>query len=132
MGGGGSVRPLRLTSATHFVDPEGLVHLCRLIALNKNPGVRPIGIREAVCRIGQGDIQDAAGSTQIWAGQTACTEAAVHAMNLAFHSEDVLLVDASNAFNSLNRRLEISGFSVPPYSLIPTDLFVHSAKHHSR
>ena len=50
---------------------------CRLIALNKNPGVRPIGICEVVRRIiskailsiTSGDIQDAAGSLQLCAGQ---------------------------------------------------------------
>ena len=49
----------------------------------------------------------AAGSIQLCAGQTAGTEAAVHAMNQAFQAnevEAVLLVDASNAFNSLNRQ----------------------------
>ena len=43
---------------------------------------------------------------QICAGQIAGVEAAIHFMREAFSSEDceaVLLVDASNAFNSLNR-----------------------------
>ena len=87
---------------------------CRLIALNKNPGVRPIGIGEiarriiakAVLNVTRGDIQDVAGSFQLCAGQTAGTEATIHAMNQAYHSDEaeaVMLVDASNAFNALNR-----------------------------
>ena len=50
---------------------------CRLIALSKNPGVRPIGIGETVRRIIaksvlsviRGDIQDAAGTVQLCAGR---------------------------------------------------------------
>ena len=70
--------------------------------------MRPIGICEVVRRIiakailsiTRGDIQDAAGSVQLCAGGT---EAAVHTMNLAFkddNCEAVLLVDATNAFES--------------------------------
>ncbi len=38
---------------TTFVDPEGLKALtsCRLIAMDKQPGVRPIGIGEVARRI---------------------------------------------------------------------------------
>ena len=101
---------------TSFVDPEGLSALlaCRLIALDKCPGVRPIGICEtarriiskAVLQVTRTDLQDAAGSLQLCAGQIAGIEAAVHSMKEAFSSEGteaVLLVDASNAFNALNR-----------------------------
>ena len=49
---------------------------------------------------------DAAGSLQLCAGQDAGCEAAVHAMREIYDdeaTEGILLVDASNAFNSLNR-----------------------------
>ena len=38
---------------TQFMDTVGLVPLlsCRLIALDKNSGVRPVGIGEVACRI---------------------------------------------------------------------------------
>ena len=89
-----------------------------LSPVNKNPGVRPIGICEVVRRIvakailsvTTGDIQQAAGSLQLCAGQKAGSEAAVHSMNLAFKDQDceaVLFVDASNAFNSLNRQVAL-------------------------
>ena len=48
---------------------------------------------------------DAAGSLQLCAGQHAGCEAAIYAMREIYddvHNEGVLLVDASNAFNSLN------------------------------
>ena len=76
---------------TVLVDPEGLAPLmaCRLIALNKNPGVRPIGVCETIRRIiakavlsvTGADIQDAAGTVQLCAGQKSGTEAAVHALS---------------------------------------------------
>ena len=52
------------------------------------------------------DIQKAAGSLQVCAGQSGGCEAAVHAMRDTFEEDDcdaVLLVDAANAFNSINR-----------------------------
>ena len=104
---------------TECVDPAGLVPVlaCRLIALDKNPGVCQIGICEVARRIiakatlqviGD-DIQKAAGCVQLCAGQSAGTEAAVHAMHSAYAcnseaTEAVLLVDA---FNSLNRQVAL-------------------------
>ena len=60
-----------------MVCTAAFIPACRLIALNKNPGVRPIGICEVVRRIiskailpiTRGDIQDTAGSLQLCAGQ---------------------------------------------------------------
>ena len=98
-----------------YVDPNGISALvaCRLIALDKCPGVRPIGIGETVRRIiGRAilsilkpSIMEAAGSKQLCAGQEAGCEAAIHAMRDIFenNADAVLLVDATNAFNSLNR-----------------------------
>ena len=87
---------------------------CRLIPLNKNPGVRPIGIGETIRRIigksilmiVRNEVVESAGSLQLCAGQPGGCEAAVHAANEIFQEEDtdcILLVDATNAFNFLNR-----------------------------
>jgi len=126
---------------TAFVDPQGLAPLlaCRLIALDKNPGVRPIGICEtarriiskAVLSVIRDDIQQAAESIQLCAGQIAGTEAAVHAMNIAFSAEDseaVLLVDASNAFNSLNRQAALLNIRslCPPLATILINTYRHA------
>ena len=102
---------------TEFVDPHGYAPLlaCRLIALDKNPGVRPIGNSEVVRRIivktnifvVWEDIQEVARSVQLCAGQVAGAEAAMHATSHSFMTDDteaVLLFDASNVFNSLNRK----------------------------
>ena len=56
--------------------------------------------------VGQ-DVMDVTGTDQLCAGQPGGCEAGVHAVRAMFQSmecEAVLLVDASNAFNSLNRR----------------------------
>ena len=65
---------------------------------------------KAILFITRGDIQDAAGSLQLCAGQIAGAEAAVHATRESFlkdNTEAVLLVDASNAFNVLNRQVAL-------------------------
>ena len=48
-----SIAILACRLCTSFVDPEIVLPLvsCRLIALDKNPGVRPIGVGEVVRRI---------------------------------------------------------------------------------
>ena len=99
------------------VDPEPLQPLLasRLIALDKCPGVRPIGIGEvprriigkAILNIINTDIQESVGIHQLCVGQQYGCEAAVHALETILEGEDnegILLVDASNAFNNLNRR----------------------------
>ena len=68
----GLCQSLAILARRLCTDPQGLAPLmaCRLIALDKNPGVRPIGLGEmarciitkVVLNITRGDIQDAAGS----------------------------------------------------------------------
>ena len=104
---------------------------CRLIPLNKCPGVRPIGLGEvprrniakAILRTIRKDVEEGAGPLQVCAGQDGGCEAAVHAMRSIFqdsNTERCLLVDASNAFNSLNRKAALHNVSVlgPPLSPI--------------
>ena len=86
---------------------------CRLIPLDKKPALQPIGVGEILRRIAgkvnmivfKKDITDAAGSLKLSAGQEAGAEAAIHAMRDIFANEVaevVLLIDAENAFNSIN------------------------------
>ena len=96
---------------------------CRLIPLNKNPGLRPIGVGEvlrriigkSVANVLKSDVKHSVGSLQVCAGQDAGCEAAVHAIHRIFdqeESEAVLLVDASNAFNSVNRKVFLHNVKV--------------------
>lgn len=114
---------------------------CRLVPLAKNPGVRPIGICETLRRIiGKAvmavlghDIQLIAGSDQLCAGQKSGCEAAVHAMHQQLENEDVeglLFVDASNAFNALNRKLMLINLqkTCPSLSTLVTNVYRDSAE----
>ena len=105
---------------TVLVDPHGLAPFtaCRLIVLDKSPGVQPIGICETVKRliskailhVVREDVEQVTGAIQLCAGQTAGIEAAILATRLCFSSpatEGVLLIDARNAFNSLNRKVAL-------------------------
>jgi len=97
---------------------RGLV-ASRLIALDKCPGVRPIGIGEtlhrmigkAVCVATRLDAALICGYDQLCVGlQAVGIEGAIHCMNELFSAHQdqgtgwgMLLVDAANAFNSLNQ-----------------------------
>ena len=138
--------PHRQTPLYPPTDPRCVSPLlaCRLIALDKNPGVRPIGIGEtprriiakALLAVTRNDILETVGSTQLCAGQIAGAESAVHAVRECFQlegTEAVLLVDASNAFNSLNRIVALHNiqFECPAISTFlintyrePSELFI--------
>ena len=118
---------------TSCVDPDGISAMvaCRLVVLNKCPGVHPIGVGEvvrqiiakAVLSIVKLDVLEAAGSLQLCAGQDAGNEAAVHAMRAIFcddSTEAVLLIDASNAFNCLNQQVALHNIQTlcPPLANI--------------
>ena len=116
----------------------------RLVPLNKNPGVRPVGIGEVVRRIigkcimevVNDDIRKAAGNLQVCAGHQAGGEAAVHAIREIYEEEEceaVLLVDATNAFNTLHRKTTIHNIKIkcPSFATYientykqPADLFI--------
>ena len=109
---------------TEYVDPRGLEAILanRLIPLDKGEGaVRPIGVGEVLMRI-MGrcvtkvtNLIDASGSLQVCAGHKSGSEAAIHAMRELFehdNSDTVLLIDASNAFNSLNRAAALHNIRV--------------------
>ena len=54
----------------------------------------------------KGDVQTSVGSLQVCAGQDGGCEAAIHAMKTVFEDDEsdaILLIDAANAFNSMNR-----------------------------
>ena len=73
------------------VNPEGMSVFvaCRLVPLDKCPGVRPIGIgkfprriiAKAILKIVGGDMEDAAGPLQLCTGQDGGCEAAVYTYN---------------------------------------------------
>ena len=101
--------------ATLSFDPSLIEPLvaCRLIPLDKNPGVRPIGVGETLRRIcGKAiswtlkeKIKAAAGPLQICASHGAGAEAAIHGMREIYENDvtdGVLLIDASNADRFLN------------------------------
>lgn len=119
---------------------------CRLIPLDKDPGCRPVGVGEVLRRIVgkcimevvKEDVRIAAGNLQVCAGHQAGGEAAIHAIREIYEQDEcqgVMLVDASNAFNTLNRKTAIHNIkrkcpSFAPYVentyRQPADLFIVS------
>ena len=121
---------------TEEIHPDCLTEyvVCRLIPLDKGVtkegklGVRPIGVGEVLRRlvgkllIGviKDDIVSAVGPLQTCSGLKSGIEAAIHAMRKAFEhnsTEAILLVDAENAFNNLNRKTALQNIKqlCPPF-----------------
>ena len=103
--------------------------------IDKQPGVHPIGIKEtlrqiinkAIALALRDHIQDAAGALQVCAGQVSGCEADVHVMYKIFESPETdaaVLVDASNAFNSMNQQVALHNIHrlCPPLSKILTHI----------
>ena len=97
----------------------------KLIPLDKNPVLRPIGVGEVLRRISgkvvmmlcKKNVTKAAASLQLSAGQDAYS-AAIHAIKYIFADGDtdaVLLTDAESAFNSICRKVMLrnSKFTCP-------------------
>ena len=96
---------------------------CRLIPLEKTPGIRPIGVGEVLRRIVgktitgflKEKIRSAVGPLQVCAGHSAGSEAAIHSMSQGFAEEGtdgILLIDASNAFNQMNRSVALHNIQI--------------------
>ena len=106
----------------------------RLIPLDKNPGVRPIGIGEVLRRIISSatvtllkpELVSTTAPLQTCAGLSGGIEGAIHAMRRMFEDEEteaVLLVDASNAFNALNRKAALHNVK---YTCPELSTFLHN------
>ena len=128
---------------TTHVHPSSIAPLlaCHLIALDKHPGVCPIGFGDTACQIIakavlsiiKPDIQDATGCQQMCGGQICGIEAAVCQAFDSESCEAALLIDATNAFNSLNCQTALQNIRrlCPPIATIlvnsygaPTELFM--------
>ena len=83
-----------LKIAYHLSLLEGYTS-CRLIPLDKNPGIRPIDVGEVLRRIVgktiagflKEEIKETAGPLQVCAGHSAGSEAAIHAISQVFEEE---------------------------------------------
>ena len=111
-----------LKSSYHSSLLEAFIS-CRLIPLDKNPGIRPIGVGEVLRRIigktvsafFKEELKQAAGPLQVCAGHSAGAEAAIHAMSEIFaedKTDGILLIDARNAFNQMNRSVAMHNIQI--------------------
>ena len=114
---------------------------CRLITLDNNGGLRPVGIGEILCRdtgkvivsVLKKEVISSAGSLQVCAGQEDGSEAAKHTMEKIFKEEStvaVLLVDTENAFKSINRKVFLHNISIlcPAISTFVTNCYATPAR----
>ena len=114
---------------------------CRLIPLDKSPGVRPIGIGEvlrrivgkAVMSIVREDVLKTTGYQQLCAGQEAGAEVAVHAIREAYDdvgTEAFIQIDAENAFNSINRLVLLQNIKIlcPEFATFITNCYLKPAR----
>ena len=91
----------------------------RLLALDKCPGVRPIGVGEnwrrcivkCILLVSGNEAKESCGIDQLCAGLESGVEGGIHGMQQVwdqYHMEEewgFLLIDARNVFNELNRTL---------------------------
>ena len=126
---------------------EGLVAR-RLVPLDKSPGVRPIGVGEVLQRIIykviltvlKSNILNVTGYQQLCADLESACKVAVHAVVDLFEEDTThgfIQIDASNAFNSINRTLLLHNVKIlcpeiAPYInncyMKPSRLFITGGK----
>ena len=113
-----TIAKLSYTIASRVVPHKNLIayNSCCLIPLNQNPGIRPIGRGEVLRRIigktvTQGvnsDLKNLGKIFQLCLGQKCGIEYAIHSLRKEFEKPEtgaILLNNAENAFNLLNREL---------------------------
>ena len=106
----GHSAPEILNTSINRVEDTLKAFIANRIPQNKKPGIRPIGVIQEIAgkfkmNITKKNVQQARIFTSC-AGQNVRAEAGIHAMCNLFQiaeTEPVLLVDAENAFNSINR-----------------------------
>jgi hypothetical protein len=113
---------------TEYIDPRTIEPILanRLIPLDKGEvavrllawvkSIRRI-IGKCVVKVTKQVVIDASVSLQISAGLKSGSEAAVHAIHSIFKADEtdtVLLIDASNAFNALNRATALHNLTKHP------------------
>ena len=103
------------------------VYHCSILSINIGETFRRI-IGKAVSWVLKSDIQEAAGPLQVCTGLKSGAEAAVHYMREQFQletTEAVILVDASNAFNSVNRAALLHNIQIicPEFSTIAVNMY---------
>ena len=135
---------------TEYINPEIIrcYTASRLIPLDKNPGVRPVGVGEVIRRIvGKAitmslkpELIESTGPIQVCAGIKGGVEAAIHSLRKIYdepQTQGILLVDANNAFNSLNRKVALKNiqYVCPEFSTYlintyrePSNLYVSGSK----
>ena len=109
---------------TEYIDSPTIepILASRLPLDNGNGEARPKGvgvirriIGKCVTKVTKQDILESSGSLQVCAGHKSGSEVAVHVMNSLFQQKEtgaVLLVDASNAFNTPNRAAALQNIRV--------------------
>ena len=134
--------------ATEILDPITLeaYFTGRLLALDKAPGdtelqVRPIAVGEVLRRIVgktiawslKSVIQESAGPLQVSTGLKGGAEAAIHSMKEIFDLEAtdaVILVDAANAFNRLNKAVALHNiqYICPAFAIVMINTYRNPAR----
>ena len=95
----------------------------RGVALDKNPGTRPLGIGEmprricakAVLVITRPDIKEASANANLCGGQEAAVQAIFHAVTELFEGDEcdaVLLADANQGYQRLNRKVALHNLKI--------------------
>ena len=79
------------------------------------------------------DVRQAAGSLQLCGGQITGSEAAIHAMHDVFNDDNtggILLMDAENAFNSINRKVMLHNLKLicPVIATYISNCYIYPAR----